>query len=405
MLLLQYIQQMGHSLRNGCSHEKQVNCLSLNSLSKNELMALYIGLMSGTSMDGIDAALVEFTAGSDQPKLMATHARAWPEALVQQLHSICTPSENEIDRMGVLDQRVAEEFAYAVHALLETANIAPEQICAIGSHGQTIRHRPELGFTLQIGNGARLAAMTGIDVICDFRMKDVALGGQGAPLVPAFHQAVFGQNSEPRFILNIGGISNVSVLPGDAEQVFGFDTGPGNTLLDSWYRHHHDAGSYDAGGQWAASGNIDHDLLNSLMSHPYFALPYPKSTGRETFTFDWLLAQLAMANEISPADIQRTLLEFTAATAIDAIQPLAKTGKLYLCGGGAHNPLLCERIAALLPEWHVSSTQALGMHPDWVEAIAFAWLAHCFCERRSGNLPAVTGASRKAVLGAFYPAG
>jgi len=404
MLLLQYIQQMGHSLRNGCPHEKQVNYLQLNSFSKNNLMALYIGLMSGTSMDGIDAALVEFATGSNTPKLLATHARIWPADLVQQLHAICTPSENEIDRMGVLDQRVAEEFAYAVNDLLKTANIAPEKIDAIGSHGQTIRHRPELGFTLQIGNGARLATMTGIDVICDFRMKDVALGGQGAPLVPAFHQAVFGKEDEPRFILNIGGISNVSVLPGNAETVFGFDTGPGNTLLDSWYRHHHESGSYDAGGQWAASGKIDHLLLNKLLTHCYFALPYPKSTGRETFTFDWLLDQLTTVEEMRPADIQRTLLEFTAISAIEAIKPLATTGNLYLCGGGAHNPLLCERIAALLPKWQVSSTQILGMHPDWVEAIAFAWLAHCFIERRAGNLPAVTGASRKAVLGAVYPA-
>jgi anhydro-N-acetylmuramic acid kinase len=402
MLLLQYIQQMGHSLRNGCPHEKQVNYPPLNSLAKNAVMALYIGLMSGTSMDGIDAALVEFNAGSDQPRLLATHARAWPQPLVQQLHAICTPSGNEIDRMGALDQRVAEEFAHAVHALLQSANIAPEEICAIGSHGQTIRHRPELGFTLQIGNGARLAAMTGIDVICDFRMKDIALGGQGAPLVPAFHQAVFGKTGEPRLILNIGGISNVSVLPGNAEQVFGFDTGPGNTLLDSWYRHHHDNGSYDAGGRWASSGQINTRLLDTLLAHPYFTLPHPKSTGRETFTFDWLLQQLNSVPNVCAVDVQRTLLEFTAVSIADAIQPLAAHADLYVCGGGAHNPLLCQRIAKLLPHWHVDSTAALGMHPDWVEAIAFAWLAHCFCEKRAGNLPSVTGASRKAVLGALY---
>ena len=366
-------------------------------------MALYIGLMSGTSMDGIDAALVEFSTESDQPDLVATHARAWPEDLVQQLHAICTPGENEIDRMGWLDQRVAEEFAAAVADLLRQTGISADKISAIGSHGQTIRHRPESGFTLQIGNGARLAAISGIDVVCDFRMKDIALGGQGAPLVPAFHQAVFGQENEPRFILNIGGISNVSVLPGHAEQVFGFDTGPGNTLLDAWYRQHH-SGNYDAGGEWASSGRIHQPLLADLLSHPYFAQPYPKSTGRETFTFGWLLQQLATYPDIIPADVQRTLLEFTALTVRDALQPLTKPASLYLCGGGAHNPLLCQRIASLMPGWQVDSTQKLGMHPDWVEAIAFAWLAHCFCERRPGNLPAVTGASRKAVLGAFYPA-
>jgi len=222
--------------------------------------------------------------------------------------------------------------------------------------------------------------------------------------VPAFHQAVFGKESESRFILNIGGISNVSVLPGNAEQVFGFDTGPGNTLLDSWYRHHHQVGSYDAGGQWAASGQVHQSLLNELLTHAYFALPYPKSTGRETFTFDWLLQQLSTFTEINAADVQRTLLEFTAITAAEALQPLATSADLYLCGGGAHNPLLCQRIAALLADWQVTSTKSLGMHPDWVEAIAFAWLAHCFCERRPGNLPAVTGASRKSILGAFYPA-
>ncbi|MFB0975671.1 MAG: anhydro-N-acetylmuramic acid kinase [Tolumonas sp.] len=366
-------------------------------------MALYIGLMSGTSMDGIDAALVNFNPQSNQPELIATHARSWPEDLVQQLHAICTPGENEIDRMGWLDQRVAEEFAAAVADLLVQAGIQSEQVCAIGSHGQTIRHRPELGFTLQIGNGARLAAMTGIDVICDFRMKDIALGGQGAPLVPAFHQAVFGKEHEPRFILNIGGISNVSVLPGNAEQVFGFDTGPGNTLLDAWFRRHH-SGNYDAGGQWAASGQIHQPLLNRLLSHPYLALPYPKSTGRETFTPDWLLQQLTDCPRISPQDVQRTLLEFTAQTIADALRPLTDAATLYICGGGAHNPLLCDRIAALMPGWQVASTQTLGMHPDWVEAIAFAWLAHCFCERRPGNLPAVTGAARQTILGAYYPA-
>jgi Predicted molecular chaperone distantly related to HSP70-fold metalloproteases len=366
-------------------------------------MALYIGLMSGTSMDGIDAALVEFDPQHDRPVLRGTHARAWPDDLAQQLHAICTPGENEIDRMGWLDQRVAEEFAAATHELLAQQGVDHRQVSAIGSHGQTIRHRPELGFTLQIGNGARLAAMTGIDVICDFRMKDVALGGQGAPLVPAFHQAVFGQADEARCILNIGGIANVSVLPGQAEQVFGFDTGPGNTLLDNWYRQHQ-SGQYDASGAWAASGNIHPPLLADLLAHPYFAQPYPKSTGRETFTLTWLQQQLAAHPSIMPADIQRTLLELTALSICDAVRPLSDCAALYLCGGGAHNPLLCQRIATLLPDWQVDSTEKLGMHPDWVEAIAFAWLAHCFCEQRPGNLPAVTGARQKTILGALYPA-
>lgn len=366
-------------------------------------MPLYIGLMSGTSMDGIDATLVEFDSHSDKPRLLATHARAWPTSVVKELHAICVPGSNEIDRMGELDQTVAEQFALAVQDLLTESGFAAEQICAIGSHGQTIRHRPELGFTLQIGNGARLAALTGIDVICDFRMKDVALGGQGAPLVPAFHQAVFSIENQPRFILNIGGIANVSVLPGNAENVFGFDTGPGNTLLDYWYRKNYD-GAYDAGGEWAASGSICHAFLEELMSHPYFDLPHPKSTGRETFTPAWLLEKIAPFSLTDAADIQRTLLEFTAKTIAEALHPLAEQSELYFCGGGAHNPLLCERIMKYLPGWKGASTLELGMHPDWVESIAFAWLAHCFQERRPGNLPAVTGASKQTILGAFYPA-
>lgn len=367
-------------------------------------MALYIGLMSGTSMDGIDATLVEFQPSSDQPKLLATHAEPWPEAIVNQLHAICTPGNNEIDRMGALDQQVAEQFAVAVEKLLAKTNVTAADVTAIGSHGQTIRHRPELGFTLQIGNGARLSALTGIDVICDFRMKDVALGGQGAPLVPAFHQAVFGIPNQPRFILNIGGISNVSVLLGNDTGVFGFDTGPGNTLMDYWYRKHHQQGHYDQDGQWAATGNVHEPLLKQLLQHAYFALPYPKSTGRETFTPAWLETTLTKCTSVTAADVQRTLVEFTAKTIADALRPIADESSLYFCGGGAHHPLLCQQTLAHLPNWQGQSTDALGMHPDWVESIAFAWLAHCFCERRSGNLPAVTGASRRAVLGALYPA-
>lgn len=366
-------------------------------------MALYIGLMSGTSMDGIDATLVEFQPHDDQPTLIATHAESWPAEIVTRLHAICTPGDNEIDRMGELDQDVATQFAVAVQALLQKSGVKPSAVTAIGSHGQTIRHRPELGFTLQIGNGARLAALTDIDVICDFRMKDVALGGQGAPLVPAFHQAVFGINNQPRFILNIGGIANVSVLPGHNDQVFGFDTGPGNTLMDAWYRQHQ-TGQFDAGGKWAATGVVHQPLLDALLAHSYFALTYPKSTGRETFTPEWLHSILADFDNLSAADIQRTLLELTAQSSAEAIRNLATQSELYFCGGGAHNPLLCERILVRLPNWTGASTDALGMHPDWVESIAFAWLAHCFIERRPGNLPAVTGASKPTILGAYYPA-
>ena len=252
-----------------------------------------------------------------------------------------------------------------------------------------------------------LAVETGIDVICDFRAKDVALGGQGAPLVPAFHQAVFGSHKGPRMILNIGGIANVSVLPGPDDQVFGFDTGPGNTLMDQWYRKHK-GGQYDAKGTWAASGWVNNDLLQRLLGHPYFHMPHPKSTGRETFTLPWMELLLAERPPMRPEDVQRTLLEFTARSIADAILPLAtgvKEPELFICGGGVHNDALIYRLVDLLPGWQLDSTDALGLHPDWVEAIAFAWLAKSFLDGRAGNLSAVTGASRQAILGCLCPAG
>lgn len=363
---------------------------------------LYIGLMSGTSMDGIDAVLVRFE--QEKPRLIASHAQRWPVPVLNRLHALCMPGANEIDRLGQQDQLVAVHFAQAVKAVLAKASYSAEQIRAIGSHGQTIRHRPELGFTLQIGNGARLAVETGIDVVCDFRAKDVALGGQGAPLVPAFHQAVFGRRGQLRFILNIGGIANISVLPGSADQVFGFDTGPGNTLMDLWYRKHK-GGAFDADGQWAMSGQVSEELLARLLGHPFFAKAYPKSTGRETFTLPWLELALAERPPVWPEDVQRTLLELTARSIANALLPLAPVAELFVCGGGVHNRALMQRLGELLPGWKLDSTSALGLHPDWVEAIAFAWLAKCFLEGRPGSLPAVTGARRPAILGALHLAG
>lgn len=367
----------------------------------------YIGLMSGTSMDGIDAVLVMIEG--DKLRVEAALSHPWPTA--HELHRLCTPGDNEIDRMGVADNLVAREFAAATHALLAKAGLTPADIRAIGSHGQTIRHRPQLGFTLQIGNAALLAALTGIDVIADFRTMDMALGGQGAPLVPAFHQALFAKPGALRVVLNLGGIANISVLPGQADGVYGFDTGPANTLLDGWYRRHHPKGaSYDAGGQWAASGQIIPELLEKLLVHPYFAAPAPKSTGREMFTLDWLDGELA-GSAYAPVDVQRTLQALTCHSiarqlpaqneASGARQPEAE---LFVCGGGAHNAPLLSELASLLPHWRIASTAELGLAPDWVEGAAFAWLAQRFIQRQPGNLPAVTGASRLAVLGALYPA-
>ncbi|MCE9956289.1 anhydro-N-acetylmuramic acid kinase [Aeromonas rivipollensis] len=365
----------------------------------------YIGLMSGTSMDGIDAVLV--TMDGDTLRVEAALCHPWPEATARELHALCIPGENEIDRMGVADNRVAQEFAAATLALLAKAGLEPKDIRAIGSHGQTVRHRPQLGFTLQIGNAALLAALTGIDVIADFRTLDMALGGQGAPLVPAFHQAIFAKPHALRVVLNLGGIANISVLPGHADGVYGFDTGPANTLLDGWYRRHHSqGGSYDAGGQWAASGQLVPALLEKLLAHPYFTAPAPKSTGREMFTLEWLDGELA-GTAYAPVDVQRTLQALSChsiARQLPAVDETQTRPELFVCGGGAHNGPLLAELATLLPRWRLESTAALGLAPDWVEGAAFAWLAQRFMTRQPGNLPAVTGASRPAVLGALYPA-
>ncbi|WP_324050044.1 anhydro-N-acetylmuramic acid kinase [Aeromonas caviae] len=370
----------------------------------------YIGLMSGTSMDGIDAVLVQIEG--DALRVEAALCHPWPVDTARTLHALCTPGENEIDRMGVADNLVAREFAAATQALLAKAALTPKEIRAIGSHGQTIRHRPQLGFTLQIGNAALLAALTGIDVVADFRTMDMALGGQGAPLVPAFHQALFARPGALRVVLNLGGIANISVLPGQADGgagagVYGFDTGPANTLLDGWYRRHQPhGGSYDAGGQWAASGKLIPALLEQLLAHPYFAAPAPKSTGREMFTLDWLDGELDGC-AYAPADVQRTLQSLTChsiARQLPTHRDAPTRPELFVCGGGAHNAPLLAELAALLPCWHLTSTAQLGLVPDWVEGAAFAWLAQRFIQRKPGNLPAVTGASRPAVLGALYPA-
>ncbi|WP_421222173.1 anhydro-N-acetylmuramic acid kinase [Aeromonas enteropelogenes] len=365
----------------------------------------YIGLMSGTSMDGIDAVLLAIDG--ERLKVEAALCHPWPAPVARELHALCTPGENEIDRMGVADNLVAREFAAATLALLAKAGLTPADIRAIGSHGQTIRHRPQLGFTLQIGNAALLAALTGIDVVADFRTMDMALGGQGAPLVPAFHQARFASPGALRVVLNLGGIANISVLPGAADGVYGFDTGPANTLLDGWYRRHHPhGGDYDAGGRWAASGTLIPELLAQLLAHPYFTAPWPKSTGREMFTLAWLDEALA-GQAYDPADVQRTLQALTChsiASQLPVLEGVAEHGELFVCGGGAHHGPLLAELAALLPGWRITTTDELGIAPDWVEGAAFAWLAQRFIHRLPGNLPAVTGASRPAVLGALYPA-
>lgn len=365
--------------------------------------AYYIGLMSGTSMDGVDAALVDFSG--NQPKLVAHHTEDYPEHLYKGLQRLCQPGNDEINRLGRLDRTVGKIFAQAVTQLLAKAQIPASEIIAIGSHGQTVRHMPnlEVGFTLQIGDPNTIAAETGIDVIADFRRKDIALGGQGAPLVPAFHQQVFAEAGVTRVILNIGGIGNVTYLPGDSRQVLGFDTGPGNTLIDAWIQQVKQQ-PFDRDGLWAASGTTHQGLLQQLLSHPYFSQAYPKSTGRELFNQAWLEQQLSEFGQLSEEDIQSTLLDLSCHSIVNDIRKLCTSGEVYVCGGGALNKTLMQRLAALLPQHHLLSTAALGVDPKWVEGIAFAWLALRHVEGLPANLPAVTGASREAVLGARFPA-
>jgi anhydro-N-acetylmuramic acid kinase len=365
---------------------------------------LYIGLMSGTSMDGVDVALVDFSGL--HPHLLDCQSFPYPKALLAQLHILCAPSTNEIVQMGHADRAVAEVFAQATLSVLKENYIRPEQVRAIGSHGQTIRHVPsgEHSFTLQIGDPNTLAVATGIDVIADFRRKDMALGGQGAPLVPAFHQAVFGHARQSRIVVNIGGIANLTYLPrAGLGKVLGYDTGPGNTLMDAWC-HKHTGQSFDFKGQWAAQSSASSALLERLCQHSYFSSKAPKSTGRELFNLTWLEQQLtAHSMIVSPPEVQATLAMFTSKTIADEILHFPDVEQVYICGGGAKNEFLMECLESRLHECEVLTTDELGIAPDAVEAMAFAWLAYAHNNKLNGSLASVTGATRDAVLGTFCP--
>lgn len=368
--------------------------------------SLYIGLMSGTSADAIDAALVDFS--DRQPKLLEHYSLGLERDTRAIIHQLARPGDNEIDRLGAMDHQLGELFARAVKELLARAGLEPQQIAAIGSHGQTVRHRPpkinEYPFSLQIGDPNIIAQRTGITTIADFRRRDMAAGGQGAPLVPAFHAAFFNSPERPRAIVNIGGIANITWLPSRG-QPLGFDTGPGNVLLDAWI-HKYKGEPYDRDGSWAGSGQLDTALLERLFRHPFFHQKPPKSTGPEVFNLDWLGAELASLDaELAPADIQATLLILTAQSIAGAVQGLETDGakaEIYLCGGGAYNLALRTALQTLLPENPLSDTGDLGIAPEWVEATAFAWLAHQTNNRLTGNLPAVTGATEELVLGGIY---
>lgn len=356
----------------------------------------FIGLMSGTSLDGVDGILTSFDG--------VQHAAYVPftTPLRQDLLSLQSASDNEIHREALAANQLVLLYAQCVQQLLVTSGIAAADVRAIAAHGQTIRHLPASGYTRQINNPALLAELTGIDVIADFRSRDIAAGGQGAPLVPAFHQAVFGSSTQTRVVANIGGISNISILKANGE-VSGFDTGPGNLLMDGWISQHLGT-AYDADGRWAAGGTVSQPLLTALMAEAFLALAPPKSTGRDLFHADWLAAKLRAFASLNAQDVQATLAAFTAQSLADAIMLNAPdaTG-LYVCGGGAFNGHLMAALAKVLT-MPVASTAVLGVPPNHVEALAFAWLAARFCERLPGNLPAVTGARGSRVLGALYPA-
>ena len=363
---------------------------------------LFIGLMSGTSIDAIDAVLVDF---SPQPLLIATHSHPIEPKLRQQLLMLSEGCHNELTMMLMLDQQMGNLFAEATTTLLKKADIDAATVCAIGSHGQTIRHYPESGCSLQIGDANLIAERSGITTVADFRRRDLAAGGEGAPLVPAFHNAVFRSNSEDRVIVNIGGIANITHLPANANAlVSGFDTGPGNILMDGWTMRHLKQ-PFDEKGGWAKSGKVEQPLLNQLLQDGYFMQLPPKSTGREHFNIEWLDRQLETYQQpLSPESVQATLCQLTACTIAQAVKEHhPATEALYICGGGAHNEIVMRQLKAELPRHKVTSTHALGISPDWVEAIAFAWLAKERLAGRPGNLPAVTGASSPVVLGGVYP--
>jgi len=365
----------------------------------------YLGLMSGTSMDGIDAALVDLSG--DTPVLLNAQTNPWPAPLHPRiLKTAAAPQQTSLLDAGALDAELGEQFASAALDIMAKAGLESCQITAIGSHGQTLLHVPEgrPAFSIQLGDANRIAERTGITTVADFRRRDIAAGGQGAPLVPAFHRALFHDPATPRAILNIGGMANLTLLPADSQVVTGFDTGPGNVLLDAWYRKHN-PGTFDAGGAWARHGTLNEPLLEKLVNQPYFSLPPPRSTGRELFCLQWLETQLQSGHPaLNAADIQRTLVEFTArtiATSLERFGPPLR--QVLVCGGGIHNDFLMQRLAALLPEHQVETTEKYGLHPDWVEAVAFAWLAKQTLEGKAGNVPGVTGASQPVILGAIYP--
>lgn len=390
---------------------------------------LYIGMMSGTSLDGMDAVLCQFNNSDDNNsdktqrpmQLLASYSQKFPKRLHKVLLALCEPNNlaelelaeselehswSELDWFGWASREYGEFASNVINRLLQQADIDSDSVLAIGCHGQTVRHRPQAGFSLQLVDANIIAERTGISVVSDFRRRDMAAGGQGAPLVPAFNQALFADPSSTRVFLNLGGIANITILPA-VGKVIGYDTGPANLLLDAWTRQHSNK-DFDASGAWAESGQVIEPLLNQLLGSPFFAQPYPKSTGREDFNLSWLQSELRNFDQTSTdirysaADVQATLVELTAISASDQINRFMDQqdrNRVYVCGGGALNTYLIKRLQAHLPQWQVTTSADLGLEPTWVEAVAFAWLARQTLMGETSNLPAVTGASKGVVLG------
>jgi len=364
---------------------------------------LYIGLMSGTSLDGIDAVLVRF----NHEQVAVLHSICLPLSsnLKDEIKSLINPGDNEINRLMALDVELAHQFANAVKQLIQKANINKNNIVAIGSHGQTIRHLPTAKYpsTLQIADPNSIAELTGITTVADFRRRDMAAGGQGAPLVPAFHQQIFSDNKINRVILNLGGIANITILPSDKnEAAIGFDTGPANTLMNHWIQQQQNK-NFDDAGKWAATGKINSEFLDLLLSDDYFKLTPPKSTGTEYFNPAWLTKNLSEFPFLAAEDVQASLTAFTAITIKDAIKKYAaETDEIIVCGGGVHNDFLLQQLKPSLPNIEINSSAKYGLDPDYIEATAFAWLAKQTMEHKPGNLPEVTGAAHPVILGGVY---
>jgi anhydro-N-acetylmuramic acid kinase len=371
-------------------------------VTQNPGSEIYIGLMSGTSLDGVDVAIVDFS--DFPPRLLHCSTSPYTELLRNRLHGLCQSETTTLDNLYDLDAELGELYAESINHALELASLDRAKVIATGCHGQTIRHSPDSRrpFTAQIGDPNRIAALTGIATVADFRRKDIAVGGQAAPLAPAFHRFLFRSDDENRALINIGGIANITYLPGNpAAPLVGFDTGPGNTLLNYWNETHQKT-PFDDAGNWARSGQVIDKLLEEIMAaENYFRLAPPKSTGTEYFNAKWLMRFLR--DEYEPNDVQATLVELTATTIANALAGLPELpANCFVCGGGAHNLYLLERLAQKMPQCGVATTSTLDLDPDFVEAVAFAWLARERVNLRSGNIPEVTRASRRAILGGIY---